>query len=40
MTFLNKYQVAERLQVTTRTIDKWIKEGYGSVSNFVSALNS
>lgn len=25
MTFLNKYQVAERLQVTTRTIDKWIK---------------
>ena len=28
MTFLNKYQVAERLQVTTRTIDKWIKEGY------------
>ena len=29
MTFLNKYQVAERLQVTT-----------GSVSNFVSALNS
>ena len=28
MVFLNKIQVAERLQVTTRTIDKWIKEGY------------
>ena len=35
MTFLNKYQVAERLQVTTRTIDKWIKEGYFPKGRYV-----
>lgn len=35
MVFLNKIQVAERLQVTTRTIDKWIKEGYFPKGRYV-----